>query len=180
MEYNPGQNPIKFNNALFPPSKRDESDDFKDFQSYIYVISKRFPPYNDHDKPSMNKELNLVKIGFTSLKGRYSKRDNVHGRLLGFRTSLISFKVHRFYIYKKNKLNEGIISAFQAELNLHEIVTNLFKPKAYRMKFKTETESEWFSEGFRGERLKIIAESLPKNPAVIFFWKFSDVNLVSL
>jgi hypothetical protein len=63
---------------------------------------------------------------------------------LGFRTSLISFKVHRFYMYEAN-IDNNYIQAHKSETMLHKLSVDTFAPKTYRVKFTTNNDSEWFA-----------------------------------
>jgi hypothetical protein len=72
-----------------------------------------------------------------------------YSRLLGFRTSLISFNVHRIYTYETDqfgsKKNKGdSVQAHRAESSLHELITNKYNPKVLRIDFSNGSVSEWF------------------------------------
>ena len=58
----------------------------------VYIISKVMPPHED------KQPLNCVKVGFSNMKTMEGVEKG-YTRLLSFRTSLISFKVHRIYLF---------------------------------------------------------------------------------
>ena len=60
----------------------------------MYIIHKRFPPRDN------SKVFNLFKVGYTDIE-----KDGQLSRLDGFRTTLISFKVHRIYCFLKTRLD---------------------------------------------------------------------------
>merc|ERR1711990_232920 len=71
-------------------------------------------------------------------------------RLLSFRTSLISFKVHRVYLFEKSDFDEGKqeafgLNAYNAEQLLHGMVDDKFKPKQVRIKFSNGQNTEWWN-----------------------------------
>ena len=141
MDFNPSKQKT-FELALFPPSIREETKNYSTLESFIYIIRKKFNPFEGSEK------MNLVKIGYSSIRTRSGDEKGL-SRLLGFRTSLISFDVFRFYLYENDqygsKSNRGDPAlAHRVEQKLHEIVSNEFKPKTYRIKFSNGNESEWF------------------------------------
>ena len=91
---------------------------------FIYIVSKRFIPYNKG-----RKVLNLFKVGSSS---------NDFGRLSFFKTTLIDFKIHRIYIHSGN------LGTRMEQMLFREIKYN-FKPTTARLEFKNGKESEWFN-----------------------------------
>ena len=84
MEYRDKQyNVIHFNEAVKPIKTKIKSLR-NGGGGYVYIIHKRFPPKNDA------KVFNLFKVGYTDIE-----KDGQLSRLNNFRTTLISFKVHR-------------------------------------------------------------------------------------
>ena len=134
MDFNLQKQEHNFRLALYPESLRELSDDFKNLKSFVYIIQKKFNPYDNE------KKLNLFKVGYSSIEGKSIKSGLT--RLLGFRTVLISFKVHRFYHYLNSQRptkGDGESSlAHDAEQILHEEISKNFKPKHYRLKFSND------------------------------------------
>ena len=114
-------------------------------ESYIYVISKEFKPHEDEP------EVNLVKLGFSKFADFNNSYKGL-SRLTGFKTSLISFKVHRLYLYGSFDTNLKSARAYQAEQRLHEAIETHYKPERVRIKFRghasitdLDPNTEWFS-----------------------------------
>ena len=132
-----------FARALKPNSIKTETKNWNTLEGYVYIISKRMPE-TDGDAP-----LNCVKIGMSNIttRGRFEKGFQ---RLLSFRTSLISFKVHRVYLFEKSDFDEGKqeafgLNAYNAEQLLHGMVDDKFKPKQVRIKFSNGQNTEWWN-----------------------------------
>ena len=66
----------------------------------VYIISKVMPPHED------KQPLNCVKVGFSNMKTMEGVEKG-YTRLLSFRTSLISFKVHRIYLFTASPFDAG-------------------------------------------------------------------------
>ena len=131
-----------------------------DENNFVYIISKRFVPYNDGEKI-----LNLFKVGKSSKK---------FTRLNQFKTTLIDFKVHRLYIHTEN-LNTAI------EQMLFSEIKYFFKPITERLKFKNGNETEWFNlteideNNFLDFCDKVIATNI--FPNVKSYFKFSVTEI---
>jgi hypothetical protein len=129
-------------------SQATEPQSLKDqwgvLESYIYVISKEFKPFDDEES------LHLVKLGMS----KFESFDNSYkglSRLAGLKTSLISFKVHRLYLYDSFDTNTKSTRAFKAEQQLHSAIEEHFKPDKVRVKFRghasikdLDPKTEWF------------------------------------
>ena len=131
-----------FARALKPNSIKTETKNWNTLEGYVYVISKRMP-VADGDPP-----LNCVKIGMSNITTRDRFKKGFQ-RLLSFRTSLISFKVHRVYLFEKSDFDEGKqeafgLNAYNAEQLLHRMVDDKFKPKQVRIEFSNGQKSEWW------------------------------------
>lgn len=118
---------------------------WSNLESYIYVISKEFKPHEDQP------ELNLVKLGFSKFEDFNNSYKGL-SRLTGFKTSLISFKVHRLYLYDSFDTNLKSARAYQAEQRLHEAIETHYKPDRVRIKFRghasitdLDPNTEWFA-----------------------------------
>jgi hypothetical protein len=133
----------EFRRGLHPEDIREETRNWSTLETYVYIIAKTFNPYSDNKDRKLNTKLHLVKVGFSSMKTR-SGAEKLYGRMAGFRTSLISFKVHRFYLYEKDQNINESAEAHLAEKRLHERIGSLYK-KATRIKFDSGNFSEWFS-----------------------------------
>ena len=134
---------LTFSRALKPADTKSQKDNWAKVEGYVYIISKNFKPHPE------DPELNCVKVGFSNVttKERFEKGYN---RLLGFRTSLISFKVHRIYLFGSNDFDKGEkevfgLSANMAEQMLHKLIDQTFKPKQLRIHFSNGEKSEWFN-----------------------------------
>ena len=79
-----------FARALKPPEIMSVTNNWANIHGYVYIISKQIPVHND------NQSLNCMKIGFSNITTKDNK-DKGYARLLSFRTSLITFNVHRIY-----------------------------------------------------------------------------------
>ncbi len=172
--------------AILPESIKKETKNWNTIKGYIYIISKKFKAF-----PGDPERL-LMKIGFSDFftddaRGnednesteentkreettgkRRGKRKNLT-RLQGFRTTLISFKLHRLILFdeRDNEMARG--SAYQTEQELQKMVSNKFDPPAVRITFDGEkmkgfrdrpTEWFWVKNGDRG--LKKILEWIDK------------------
>jgi len=134
---------LSFARALKPNDIKTQTKNWSTIEGYVYIISKVFPPY-EGDPP-----LNCVKVGFSNVTTR-EKFEKGYTRLLGFRTSLISFKVHRIYLFEKNDFDEGKkeaygLSARMAESMLHRRIDDKFKPTQVRIKYHNDNPTEWWN-----------------------------------
>jgi hypothetical protein len=132
-----------FTRALEPEPYRTLTDNFNTIESYVYIISKIFQPFSKNSVP-----MHLIKIGYSNMKTSTGIPKG-YSRLLGFKTSLISFDVHRIYTYETDlfgsKKNKGdSVQAHRAELSLHELITTKFNPRVLRIEFSNGNASEWF------------------------------------
>ena len=133
---------LTFSRALKPADIKSQTDNWAKVEGYVYLISKKMKPH------PRDPELKCVKIGFSNTtKEKFEKG---YARLLGFRTSLISFNVHRIYLFGPNDFDKGEkevfgLSANMAEQMLHKLVDQTFKPKQLRIKFSNKEKSEWFN-----------------------------------
>ena len=132
-----------FARALKPNEIKTETKDWSTIEGYVYVISKVFPPH-ENDAP-----LNLVKVGYSNVTTK-EKFDKGYTRLLGFRTSLISFKVHRIYLFEASPFDKGVkepkgFNANMAEQLLHRLIDDKFKPPQVRMQFSNGAKTEWWN-----------------------------------
>ena len=128
--------------ATEPQSLKDQ---WGNLESYIYVISKEFKPFDD--EPS----INLVKLGMSKFESFDSSYKGL-SRLSGLKTGLISFKVHRLYLYDSFDTNTKSTRAFKAEQQLHSAIEEKYKPSKVRVKFRGHASikdldpySEWFA-----------------------------------
>lgn len=110
-----------------------ETNGFNDIAGYVYIIGKRFPPYDN------NKNMDLLKVGYSDIG-----TDGKLGRLDAFRTTLINYKVYRIYLFRR--LPTGKSGARAAEGKLHKKIDNDFEPRGadVRIKHSTGTPSEWW------------------------------------
>jgi len=149
-----------FSHALKPKSVMDETDKWRKIRSYVYVIRKKFQPYQiaetaSERKKKLNTKLNLFKIGMSSVAtaGGESKGGI---RLNSLRTGLINFDVFRIYVYPAFQQADGDKdtdgkNAKIAEGFLHDLVDNEFKHDGvFRIEFRGDkgvgqAKSEWFS-----------------------------------
>ena len=70
-------------------------------------------------------------------------KDGQLSRLNGFRTTLISFKVHRIYLFSKNQTGRG--AAHDAEQQLHDALDRNFNAKSVRMMHSdNRNATEWW------------------------------------
>lgn len=141
--------------AMKPTELKDSTKKWRDIKSYIYIVQKEFNPYSDHSKykknQGLNKRMNLVKIGYSSVSTKDHKEKGFQ-RVFGLRTALVSLNIHRAYLYTTYQPGDGKKydddqSAHVAEQALHKIVMREYEPKPpiFRIHFRNETETEWFS-----------------------------------
>ena len=137
MDYNTKLKSDVLRRALYP---LELQSDFPQIESYVYIIQKKFRPYAESKE-----ELNLFKIGESRTGSDFTKR------LGDLQTALISFKVHRIYLYEvnqqatKGKTDKSETQASKAERTLHMFVKDDFgKNGTVRLKFRSGNESEWF------------------------------------
>ena len=146
MDFTP--NSATFLRSIKPESIRQETKNFSDITGYVYVIQKKFSP----DNGRFNQPINLIKIGFSSLDTRIGGEKGL-SRLAGFLTSLISYKVHRIYLFTRSdfaaeradKKEEYARNANKLERDLQFFTENEFNPPIVRIAFRTGNKSEWFS-----------------------------------
>ena len=134
---------LTFSRALKPNEIKAETKNFSTIEGYVYIISKVMPPHED-DPP-----LNCVKVGYSSVTTK-EKFDKSYTRLLSFRTSLISFKVHRIYLFTASEFDQGKkepsgLNANNAELLLHRLIDAKFKPTQVRLQFTNGVKTEWWN-----------------------------------
>ena len=146
MNFNLKARRDKFDNALMPKSIKADTDDWTKIEGYVYVISKMMPPYSGEEGHEDDKPLNCVKVGFARLGGTYDKG---YERLNSFKTALITFRVHRIYLFGPSDFDAGVKeplgeNARRAEQLLHFMIDNKFKPEQVRITFSTEQTSEWW------------------------------------
>ena len=128
MDYNTKLKSDVLRRALYPLELKS---DFPQIESYVYIIQKVFRPYAESKE-----ELNLFKIGESRTGSDFTKR------LGDLQTALISFKVHRIYLYDLNQATKGKTDksetqASKAERTLHLFVKDDFgKNGTVRLKFR--------------------------------------------
>lgn len=132
-----------FARALKPNEIQTETKNWATVAGYVYIISKRMP-VADGEPP-----LNCVKVGFSNITTR-EKFEKGYARLLGFRTSLISFKVHRIYLFGQSDFDAGKkeefgLKAYEAEQTLHKLIDMKFKPTQVHINFSNGEQSEWWN-----------------------------------
>jgi len=155
--------------AIRPDALKKETKNWNLIRGYVYIISKKFRAFpNDPERL-------LMKIGFSDFKTDDKADDDNPknrkdlARLAGFRTTLISFKLHRLFLFGEyqNELARG--AAFDFEQQMHKIVVNKFNPPAVRITFDNEavkgykdraTEWFWVKNGDRG--MKKLLEFIDK------------------
>ena len=131
-----------FARALKPNEIMSDTKNWSTIEGYVYIISKVMPPHEDDDP------LTCVKVGFSNINTQ-DRFDKGYSRLLSFRTSLISFKVHRIYLFEANDFDESKkeafgLSAYMAEQMLHRLIDDTYKPTQVRLKFSNDKKSEWW------------------------------------
>lgn len=146
MDFNVGgrnSRELTFSRALKPNEIKTETKNWSTIEGYVYIISKVMPPHED-DPP-----LNCVKVGFSNVTTK-EKFDKSYTRLLSFRTSLISFKVHRIYLFTASAFDQGKkevfgLNANNAEQLLHRLIDDRFKPTQVRLQFTNGIKTEWWN-----------------------------------
>lgn len=134
--------------ALYPKEIKEKTKNFGMIKGYVYIISKKFRAFpNDPERL-------LMKIGmsdFNTDDGRGEKERKDLSRLQGFRTTLISFKLHRLYQFDERDTDKDRGSALATEQELHKMVVNEFNPPAIRITFdntkmdgRKDRPTEWF------------------------------------
>ena len=162
-----------FDHAMKPSKVREETANWTKIRSYVYVIRKKFNPYQDVEtekerKQKLNTKLNLFKIGMSSVST--SDGGSKGGvRLSSLRTGLINFDVFRIFLYPAFPMAEGAKDtdgkyAKIVEDFLHKLIDAEFQHKGvYRIEFRgnkgvSQVKSEWFAipEKFEEQFLKFI------------------------
>ena len=159
-----------FEDAFKPPAVFEETKGFSEIRSYVYIIRKKFNPYQLATTPQekakkMHTKLNLFKIGMSSMGTRDPEKEDKGGipRLSGLRTGLINFDVFRIYIFgpfidaSQTKAARDTDSTGRnaeiAEQWLHSLVENHYPHSGvFRINFRGdkglgEVRSEWFKVG---------------------------------
>ena len=91
---------LTFERALKPNEIKTKTKNWSTVEGYVYIISKKFPPF-EGDPP-----LNCVKVGFSNVSTK-ERTEKGFTRLIGFRTDLISFKIHRVYLFTASDFDKG-------------------------------------------------------------------------
>ena len=149
-----------FEHAMKPKDVREETAQWTKIRSYVYVIRKKFNPYQmaettQERKQKLNTKLNLFKIGMSSVATANGKSKG-GVRLSNLRTGLINFDVFRIFLYPAFPMAEGdkdtdgryakIVEGF-----LHSLIDQEFQHKGvYRIEFRgnkgvSQVKSEWFA-----------------------------------
>ena len=140
--------------ALKPQELKKMTKKWTTLKSYIYIVQKSFPPFSNHSKhkkgQGLNKRMNLVKIGYSSLSTQDDK-DKGFNRVYGLRTALISLNIHRAYLYEKDQSGDGKKNnddqgAHKAEQMLHAIVNREYTPQPpiFKINFRSGNPTEWW------------------------------------
>ena len=113
-----GYRDLIFSKSVRPMEIKEETKNWKLLQGYVYVMSKKFRPFPE------DPERLLIKIGYSDFEAddgrdKYLQRSQTH------KTSLISFKVHRIYLYTDGGASTLKGKAYDAEQNLHRLVVEL-------------------------------------------------------
>ena len=144
MDFNLKERAATFARAMKPSDIRAETKNWTKLESYVYVISKRMSVKADDGDA-----INLVKVGMSNLTTK-EKTGKGYARLLSFRTSLLSFLVHRIYLFDDSDIDPSQdpdqpfgLNAYLAEQLLHFQIDDKF-PQAKRIKFANGLPSEWF------------------------------------
>lgn len=144
MDFNLKERAATFARAMKPNDIRAETKNWTKLESYVYVISKRMSVKADDGDA-----INLVKVGMSNLTTK-EKTGKGYARLLSFRTSLLSFLVHRIYLFDDSDIDPSQdpdqpfgLNAYLAEQLLHFQIDDKF-PQAKRIKFANGLPSEWF------------------------------------
>ena len=141
MEFNTNKRDA-LDEAVKPRLIKAQTKNWTLLEGYVYVISKKMPIRQN------GKMINCVKIGMSNLNTREGF-DKSYTRLLNFRTTLVSYNLHRIYLFTANDNDANDdepmgLSAFNAEQTLHKLVDNKFKPKQLRITFPNGRDTEWW------------------------------------
>ena len=109
----------KFAQALKPKEIKGSTKRWTTIEGYIYVISKIMPIKDGQPAKS------LFKVGMSSINTKEGFEKG-YTRLLGLRTALINFKVHRIYLFEASPFDEGVKepigkNALAPHANRHEV-----------------------------------------------------------
>ena len=162
-----GYRDLIFSKSVRPMEIKEETKNWKLLQGYVYVMSKKFRPFPD------DPERLLIKIGYSDFEAD-DGRDKYLQRLQTHKTSLISFKVHRIYLYTDGGASTLKGKAYDAEQNLHRLVVDTYNPPSVRITFDQKgtdrekprpTEWFWVKNGKRGleKMLKWMDEQIFNN-----------------
>ena len=143
MDFKPNSSVLE--RALRPDRIRESTRQWRDILGYTYII-QRYMPMTNEDKASSN----LFKIGFSQLNTALGDESKNLARLVGFRTSVLAFAVHRIYLFGRSQLSrdrsdkqeEFSLKAYDFEqaAQRHTEFHLGFK----RIKFSNDQKSEWF------------------------------------
>ena len=139
--------------ALRPERIRESTRNWRDLTGFTYII-QRYMPITNEDKNSSN----LFKIGFSQLSTALGDESKNLTRLVGFRTSVLAFSVHRLYVFGRSQLardrsdkqEEFSLKAYDFEqaAQRHAEFNLGFK----RVRFSNGQKSEWFEVGSQQEK----------------------------
>ena len=141
MEFNTNKRDA-LDEAVKPRAIKAQTRDWTSLEGFVYVISKKMPIRQN------GKMINCVKIGMSNLNTREGF-DKSYTRLLNFRTTLVSYNLHRIYLFTANDNDANDdepmgLSAYNAEQTIHKLIDNKFKPKQLRIQFPNGGKSEWW------------------------------------
>ena len=111
-------------------------------------------PVTNDDKSSSN----LFKIGFSQLGTALGDESKNLTRLVGFRTSVLQFSVHRLYVFGRSQLardradkqEEFSLKAYDFEQAAQRYAE--FQLGFKRVKFSNDQKSEWFEVGSQQDK----------------------------
>ncbi len=163
-----------YRRAIYPESIKKETNEWNTIKGYIYIISKRFAAHPN------DPERELMKIGFSDFntddKREKTKERKDLSRLQGFKTTLVSFKWWRCYLFDERQNERDRGAAYQTEQELHKLIVDRYNPPSVRITFnnvpmtgdfKKDRPSEWFwvKGGIKGieKILKFIDEEIYTN-----------------
>ena len=128
MEFNTDKKDA-LDEAVKPRAIKAQTRDWTSLEGFVYVISKKMSIRQN------GKMINCVKIGMSNLNTREGF-DKSYTRLLNFRTTLVSYNLHRIYLFTANDNDANDdepmgLSAYNAEQTTHKLMEVLWEDPAW-------------------------------------------------
>tara|TARA_B100000424_G_scaffold203511_1_gene160601 strand:+ start:715 stop:1887 length:1173 start_codon:yes stop_codon:yes gene_type:complete len=139
-----GYKELNLRKSVHPEVLKEETGDYRLIRGYVYIMSKKFKAFPE------DPERLLLKIGFSDFATDDGK-DKFLARLNSHKTSLISFKLWRLYLFDEGESATKKGRAYDAEQLLQQMITDTYNPPQVRITFdqrgmnvEKPRPTEWF------------------------------------